>query len=161
MGGMAEPAIARAARLGDGFLSTGGIGHDVYVNALATPSEGAIVAGNWAIIASDPESEAARLGEHVLYQTNQYVSWGAFGPPDEVPLFPDAQSAIRDGLYELWDADSAVTHLTQMLEDYPQIIDVHFWAQFPGEPVESGSERIAYIAEQVLPAVRKNLAASN
>jgi alkanesulfonate monooxygenase SsuD/methylene tetrahydromethanopterin reductase-like flavin-dependent oxidoreductase (luciferase family) len=29
MGGISEPAIARAARLGDGFLSTGGIGHDV------------------------------------------------------------------------------------------------------------------------------------
>ena len=157
MGGMAEPAIERAARLGDGFLSTGGIGHDVYVHALSTPSEGAICAGNWAIIAADPEREAVNLGEHVLYQTNQYVSWGAFGPPDEVPLFPDAESAIRGGLYELWDADLAVTHLTQMLQDYPQIIDVHFWAQFPGEPVESGSRRIEYVAEHVLPAVRAKL----
>ena len=34
MGGMVEPAIARAARLGDGFLSTGGIGHDLYIDAL-------------------------------------------------------------------------------------------------------------------------------
>jgi hypothetical protein len=72
-------------------------------------------------------------------------------------LFPDAESAIRGGLYELWDADLAVTHLTQMLQDYPQIIDVHFWAQFPGEPVESGSRRIEYIAEHVLPAVRAKL----
>ncbi len=161
MGGMAEPAILRAARLGDGFLSTGGIGHDVYVEALSTPSEGAICAGSWAIIAADPEGEAAKIGDHVLYQTNQYVSWGAFGPPDEVPLFPDAQSAIRDGLYELWDANLAVTHLTKMLEEYPQIIDVHFWAQFPGEPVESGSRRIEYIARHVLPAVRRNLAVSS
>ena len=89
------------------------------------------------------------------------MSWGAFGPQDEVPLFPDAQSAIRDGLYELWDANLAVTHLTKMLEDYPQIIDVHFWAQFPGEPVESGSRRIEYIARHVLPAVRRNLAVSS
>jgi alkanesulfonate monooxygenase SsuD/methylene tetrahydromethanopterin reductase-like flavin-dependent oxidoreductase (luciferase family) len=158
MGGMSPPAIERAARLGDGFLSTGGIGHDVYVDALAKPSQGAICAGNWAIISADPEREAAHVGEHVLYQTNQYVSWGAFGPPDEVPAFPDAQSAIRDGLYELWDAQLAISSLTEMLREYPQIVDVHFWAQFPGESVASGSRRIEYIANQVLPVVRKNLA---
>ena len=81
MGGMAPPAIARAARLGDGFLSTGGIGHDLYAEALADQgkprSAGAICAGNWSIVAPDPEAEAARIGEHVLYQTNQYISLGA------------------------------------------------------------------------------------
>jgi len=158
MGGMAEPAIARAARMGDGFLSTGGIGHDLYVQALEDQgkprSTGAICAGNWAIIAEDPEAEAARIGDYVLYQTNQYVSWGAFGPPDQVPQFPDAESAIRDGLYELWDAEQAVAGLVDMLKAYPEIIDVHFWAQFPGESVESGSRRIEYIASKVLPRVR-------
>ena len=159
MGGMAPPAIERAARLGDGFLSTGGIGHDTYVEALDDPASGAICAGHWAIISADPEAEAARVGEHVLYQTNEYVSWGAFGPPEDVPLFPDADSALRDGLYELWDADLAVTELTALLERYPQIVDVHFWAQFPGESVESGSRRIEYIARNVLPRVRSNIAA--
>ncbi len=158
MGGMAEPAIARAARLGDGFLSTGGIGHDVYVQALQAAGkdrrQGAICAGNWAIIAEDPEAEAAAVGDYALYQTNQYVSWGAFGPPDQVPLFPDAASAIKEGFYELWDADQAVAGLTEMLNTYPEIIDVHFWAQFPGESVDSGSRRLEYIAKQVLPRVR-------
>jgi alkanesulfonate monooxygenase SsuD/methylene tetrahydromethanopterin reductase-like flavin-dependent oxidoreductase (luciferase family) len=158
MGGMAEPAIARAARLGDGFLSTGGIGHDVYVKALeANGRSGAICAGHWGIIAADPQAEAAKVGPHVLYQINQYVSWGAFGPPDQVPLFPDAPSAIRDGLYELLDGDAAVASLTKMLNDYPQIVDVHFWAQFPGESVDSGSARIEYIARHVLPRVRANI----
>ena len=161
MGGMAEPAIERAARIGDGFLSTGGIGHDIYVAALEKvgkqPEDGAIFAGHWGIIAEDPEAEAANVGEYALYQTNQYVSWGAFGPPDEVPQFPDAQSALRDGLYELHDGASAVEALTNLLTEYPQIKDVHFWAQFPGEPVESGSRRIEYIANQVLPQVRENI----
>jgi hypothetical protein len=44
-----------------------------------------------------------------------------------------------------------------MLRDFPEIVDVHFWAQFPGEPVDSGSARIEYIARQVLPRVRENL----
>ena len=161
MGGMAEPAIARAARIGDGFLSTGGIGHDLYIKALQEQgkdrSAGVICAGNWMIVAPDPEAEAARIGKHVLYQTNQYISWGAFGPPESVPLFPDAKSAIEGGLYELCDADGAAANLTRMLIDYPEIADVHFWAQFPGEPVESGSRRIEYLASEVLPKVRRDL----
>jgi len=167
MGGMSEPAIARAARLGDGFLSTGGIGHDLYVAAIQDeaakknqeqpPTKGAICAGNWGIIAEDPEAEAAKIADFVLYQANQYVAWGAFGPPDQVPLFADADSAIREGLYELWDADQAVESLVEMLRDYPEIIDVHFWAQFPGESVESGSRRMEYIARQVLPRVREQI----
>jgi alkanesulfonate monooxygenase SsuD/methylene tetrahydromethanopterin reductase-like flavin-dependent oxidoreductase (luciferase family) len=162
MGGMAEPAIARAARLGDGFLSTGGIGHDVYVRALAAAgkprSAGAICAGHWAIIAADPEREAAKLAGPVLYQTNSYIEWGAFGPPDQVPRFQDAASALRDGLYQLWDVEQAVVGLTAMLREYPEIIDVHFWAQFPGEPIESGSARMELIARSVLPRVRRALA---
>lgn len=161
IGGMAEPAIDRAARIGDGFLSTGGIGHDLYLDGLAKagkrPEDGAIFAGNWAIISDDPEREAARVGDHVLYQVNEYVKWGAFGPPDEVPLFPDAPTAIENGLYELWTADQAVENLTALLTAYPQVKDVHFWAQFPGEPVSSGSARLEYIAQEVLPRVRAAL----
>ncbi len=162
MGGMAEPAIARAARLGDGFLSTGGIGHDLYVKALDAAgkprSAGAIAAGHWAIVAADPEREAAKLAGPVLYQSNTYIQWGAFGPPDQVPPFADAKAAIRDGLYQLWDAEQAVAGLTAMLRETPEIVDVHFWAQFPGEPIESGSARMEYLARHVLPRVRAAIA---
>ena len=131
---------------------------DVYVEALKnngkSPEEGNIILGCWAIIAEDPEAEAANVGEHVLYQSNEYIRWGAFGPPDQTPLFPDARSAIDNGLYELWDADMAVEKLSAMIETYPMISDIHFWAQFPGESVESGNRRLNYIAEKVLPRLK-------
>jgi len=158
IGGMTGPAIDRAARIGDGFLSTGGIGHDEYLASLARlgrdPADGRIFAGHWAIIAPDPEAEAERIGAHVLYQSNQYIEWGAFGPPDQTPRFESSRQAIDGGLYELWDAEMAVRHLSAMLERYPQIQDVHFWAQFPGEPVASGTRRMEYIADKVLPRLR-------
>jgi hypothetical protein len=93
----------------------------------------------------------------VLHQANEYVAWGAFGPPDRVPLLSDAASALRDGLYALYDADGAVAELTRLLREWPEIVDVHFWAQFPGEPVAQGSARIEYLARQVLPRVRESL----
>jgi len=158
LGGMAPPAIERAARIADGFLSTGSIGLDDYCEALhrlgKAPGEGKIVLGNWAIIAEDPEREAARIGEHVLYQANEYIKWGAFGPPEQTPLFEDARSAIQNGLYELWDADMAVSKLRELVKSYPRISDIHFWAQFPGESVDSGNVRMHYIAEKVLPRLR-------
>ena len=161
LGGMAEPAIDRAARIADGFLSTGGIGNDVYVQCLERhdkrPEDGVIIAGHWALISDDPEREAAIVGPHALYQSNQYIEWGAFGSPETTPRFPDAATALQMGLYELWDADTAVAKLTELLRSYPQIRDVHFWAQLPGEPVASGQRRIEYMARHVLPRVRATL----
>ncbi len=158
LGGMAEPAIERAARIGDGFLCTGGIGLDIYAEALTkvgkSPAEGNAVLGCWAIIAEDPEAEAAKVGEHVLYHINEYISWGAFGPPDEVPLFETVDAAIENGLYELWDADMAVANLSALVQQYPMISDIHFWAQFPGESLDAGDARMNYIAEKVLPRLR-------
>lgn len=158
VGGMTEPAIARAARIGDGFLSTGGIGHDEYLAAVAglgnDPAAARIFAGHWAIIAEDPQAELERIGPHVLYQTNQYIEWGAFGPPDQTPRFRTPRDAVEGGLYTLWTADDAVRNLGELLSRYPQIEDLHFWAQFPGESVESGTRRMEYIAEKVLPRLR-------
>ena len=155
LGGMVPPAIERAARIADGFLSTGGIGMDIYNEALEKQgkkiTEGDIILGCWAIISDDPEKEAAEIAPHVLYQINEYIKWGAFGPPDEVPLFEDVSSAIENGLYELWDAEMAVSELTKLSKIYPNIKDIHFWAQFPGEALESGNRRLNYIAEKVLP----------
>jgi alkanesulfonate monooxygenase SsuD/methylene tetrahydromethanopterin reductase-like flavin-dependent oxidoreductase (luciferase family) len=163
LGGMVEPAIDRAARIADGFLSTGGIGNDVYVKCLEKngkrPEDGVIVAGHWGVISPDPEREAAIIGPHALYQSNQYIEWGAFGPPETTPRFPDEKTALQMGLYELWDADTAVARLTELLRTYPQIRDVHFWAQFPGEPVASGQRRVEYTAKHVLPRVRAALGA--
>lgn len=161
VGGMSDVAIERVARIADGFLSTQNAHHATYLDAIRRHrgdlDEAAIYAGQWAIIADDPEREWARIGDHALYQLNEYVAWGAFGPPDQVPQFPDRAAIVAGGAYQLWDPETAVRELTALLAGTPEIRDVHFWAQLPGEPVDSGSARIELLATKVVPAVRAAL----
>ena len=90
----------------------------------------------------------------MLHQSNEYICWGAFGPPDQTPLFRDVTAAIKNGLYELWDADMAVRELSTLTEQYPMISDIDFWAQFPRESAQAGDRRMTYIADKVLPRLR-------
>jgi alkanesulfonate monooxygenase SsuD/methylene tetrahydromethanopterin reductase-like flavin-dependent oxidoreductase (luciferase family) len=163
LGAMAEPAIDRAARIGDGFLSTLSIGHDLYVAGLEKAgkkaTEGSICAGQWVVIDADPEATWARIGDHALYQLNQYIEWGAFGPPSEVPLFESKEQIAENGPYQLWDGPTAVEKLTELLTDVPLIEDVLLWAQLPGESIESGSKRIEFVARHVIPEVTRRLSA--
>ena len=122
--------------------------------------DGVIVAGHWAIIAEDPEREAAIVGPHALYQMNQYIEWGAFGPPASTPRFPDAKAALTQAPVPARGcATRPSSSLVELLKKYPQIKDLHFWAQLPGEPVASGQRRLEYIASKVLPRVRQALQA--
>ncbi|MEE2032668.1 LLM class flavin-dependent oxidoreductase [Rhodococcus chondri] len=163
VGAMAEQAIERVARIGDGYLSTQNAHHEMYLDALErvgrSRDEGRIYAGQWAVVADDPEREWARIGEHALYQINGYIEMGAFGPPDSIPRFGTPQDLVDGGAFTLWDVDTAVTELTALLVSRPQIKDVHFWAQLPGEPVDSGSARIELLTSKVVPQVRAAVAA--
>jgi hypothetical protein len=157
VGAMADPAIDRVARIADGFLSTQNHHHEIYLDALerhGTPrTQGRIYAGQWALIAEDPEREWAEIGPLVLEQLNTYISWGAFGPPESTPRFADPDQIVAAGAFALWDPATAVEELTAMLT-------ARFWAQLPGESVDHGSRRVELLARRVAPAVRERLAAA-
>lgn len=157
IGGMNAPSIDRAARLGDGFLSTQNAHQPEYLEALARHGKdvanAAIHAGQWVVIDEDPERTWAQIGDHALYQLNEYITWGAFGPPDQVPRFPDRDAIVAGGGFQLWDGPTAVRELVALVRERPQIKDLYFWAQLPGEPVESGSARMQYFMDKVAPQV--------
>jgi alkanesulfonate monooxygenase SsuD/methylene tetrahydromethanopterin reductase-like flavin-dependent oxidoreductase (luciferase family) len=163
MGGMSEPSIDRAARLGDGFLSTQNEHIPVYLEALRRHGIDAgqisIHAGQWVIIDDDPERTWDRIGEHALYQLNNYIAWGGFGPPDQIPLFPDKEAIVAGGGFQLWDGPTAVREIVKLAREFPQIEDIFFWAQLVGEPVESGSARQEFFAREVAPKVLSELSA--
>jgi hypothetical protein len=161
IGAVAPAGIERAARLGDGVITLSNASFDTYLDALVANGrpleDGNIYASQWVVLAEDPEKEWNRIGENVLYQVNKYIEWGSFegsGVPDHF----DAPDDLLDfGIYQLWDAPKAVDELVSLARRYPQVRDYHFWAQFPGETVESGSARIQYIADNVIPQVTSQL----
>ena len=117
-----------------------------------------VYAGCWGIVTDDPDAEFAALGPHLQYQMNEYIRMGADAfDGAEAPLFETPRDAVDNGFYEFWTPDEAVTKILALLESYPQIVDLHFWAQFPGESIESGSRRIKNLATKVLPEVRSRL----
>jgi alkanesulfonate monooxygenase SsuD/methylene tetrahydromethanopterin reductase-like flavin-dependent oxidoreductase (luciferase family) len=160
IGGQSEPGIDRAARLGDGVITLANAHCEWYMDSIGRygkdPDEAAIYASQWSIVADDPERVWSQISEHVRYQLNKYIEWGSFEGPGQPTSFPDAQSVLDSGFYRLMDASMAVDELVELARAYP-IKDLHYWAQFPGESIESGSERIQYLADKVIPEVTSRL----
>jgi alkanesulfonate monooxygenase SsuD/methylene tetrahydromethanopterin reductase-like flavin-dependent oxidoreductase (luciferase family) len=161
IGAQSPVGIDRAARAGDGVITLSNDHWQVYLDALERHGRdvnaGRIYASQWTIVAEDPERVWAQVGENVLYQMNKYIEWGSFEGPDQPLQYADSQAVLDAGAYRLMDASMAVDELVSLATDYPQIRDFHYWAQFPGESIESGSERIQYMADNVIPAVTEKL----
>jgi hypothetical protein len=94
------------------------------------------------------------VGDHALYQINKYASWGAFPKP-----FADRDELRASGVWQCFDAARAVDEIVKLVEEYPQLEDMHLFAALPGESMETATPRLRYIGEHVLPEARKRLAA--
>lgn len=154
LGGTVPAALDRAARLGDGFLAS--VNEEVvgYLEALerngidpATKGTGRTA---WAIVDPDPEKALAELGPYMLHQVNGYVDFGFL----EMPYFERPEQLVEAGFYTIVDAAGAVDYFRQAGADGVQ--EIQLFAQIPGEPVASGSERLRYVSEQVIPKFSAN-----
>jgi len=152
LGGTAAPALERAARLGDGFLAS--VDDEVvgYLDAcerLGVPAaERRTCRTAWAVIDEDPEAALHRLGPYMLHQVNGYVDFGFL----KMPYFEDPQQLVDAGFYTMRDAAGAVDYFTASAA--AGVREIHLFAQIPGEPVESGSARLRYVSDQVIPHFR-------
>ena len=121
--------------------------------------EARIYASQWVIVAEDPEKVWAEgVGERALFQINEYIAWGSFEGPDQPAQFDSPQALLDAGIYRLMDASLRSRTWWRSRTACPQVRDFHYWAQLPGETVESGSERVQYLADKVIPEVTRRLA---
>jgi alkanesulfonate monooxygenase SsuD/methylene tetrahydromethanopterin reductase-like flavin-dependent oxidoreductase (luciferase family) len=93
--------------------------------------------------------------------------------PSSLPLYADALERAghtrTDGaiagtpvwwvIAECFDADRAIEEIVALVEEFPQLNDIHVFAGLPGESMDTATPRLRYIGENVLPEVRKRLAA--
>jgi alkanesulfonate monooxygenase SsuD/methylene tetrahydromethanopterin reductase-like flavin-dependent oxidoreductase (luciferase family) len=156
IGATSPPGMARAARLGDGFMSAFNGNIRQYLAAAQEADSGTdipIFAAQQAIVAEDPEREWATVGPFALGHVNQNL------PADRRLAHPD--EALAQKLIGLWDGPTAVERILTLLDRYPTIEDVHFIATSgPGEALDHTRPRLQYLAEKVLPRVRERLQSS-
>jgi len=163
VGAQSEVGVRRAARLADGVITLANDHCAWHMDGIAEygrdPVQARIYASQWSIVAEDPERVWSQIGKHVCYQLNKYIEWGSFESPGQPTNFPTTQSVLDAGCHWLMDASTAVDDLVSLVTAYPQVRNLHYWAQFPGESVGSGSERIQYFADKVIPRVAEKLGA--
>lgn len=150
IGGTATVALERAARKGDGFMASTDdevVGYRAARERLGLDPAAPGVASRtfWMLVDEDPERALAELGPYMLYQVNKYIDFGFL----KIEPYTDPAALVRDGFYVFADADGAIDVLRAAGE--AGVDEAHFFSVLPGEPVESGSRRLEYIANKVLP----------
>lgn len=158
MGGFAQPAIERAARLADGFLEFDPGTSAKYFDACAAlgrqPEKQKLNVTYWAIIADDPERAFALAGDHWLHLVNQYILRDAYAgrTPPLVTPYDDPKKALADGLVMLADGPEAIKIFNADVDK--GAIDINLVTMMPGEPVDQVAERLQYLNDHVIPHVK-------
>lgn len=153
LGGTAPVTLERAARLGDGFMASTDeevIGYrQARAAAGADPAAPDVASRTiWMVVDEDPERALRELGPYMLWQVNKYIDFGFL----KTEPYTDAAQLVADGFYSFVDAEGAVDVLRASGD--AGVDEVHFFAVLPGEPVESGTRRLDYIAREVIPRTR-------
>ncbi|WP_340316000.1 LLM class flavin-dependent oxidoreductase [Rhizorhabdus argentea] len=158
MGGVSEPAIRRAALIGDGFLSSNNEHVRIYADALKDYGRtGTVIAAQVALIAEDPERAVAELEQYALNYVNTYVERGFV----QHSRFEKIQEAVDLDIYRIWDGAKAVSEIVEAVTANPVIEEVVFVASSgPGEPIASTYPRTQYLMDYVVPEIRKRVGSS-
>jgi alkanesulfonate monooxygenase SsuD/methylene tetrahydromethanopterin reductase-like flavin-dependent oxidoreductase (luciferase family) len=150
IGGTHPAALDRAARLGDGFLASTNDEVVGYLKACVrngVPHERRRTCRTaWAVVDEDPDRALRELGPHMLHQVNEYIEYGFL----KMPRFEDPQVLVEMGFYVFVDAAGAIEYFDAAAAAGVQ--EIHLFGVLPGEPVESGTRRLKYVAEHVVPA---------
>ncbi len=160
MGGFTPPAIRRAARLADGFISIGPIRPlvDLYrqeLAALGRVPEDYEVAGGfaWLLVTRDPARRWREACDHFLYQINLYAEW--FG---EVGMGVAAYARSAEDLQHqgvlIVTPEQAIEKIRAYVADN-LITRFYGWTVPPGLPPEWCDEHLELMATAVMPAVRR------
>jgi alkanesulfonate monooxygenase SsuD/methylene tetrahydromethanopterin reductase-like flavin-dependent oxidoreductase (luciferase family) len=159
VGGFSEPAVRRAARLGDAYISTGPIAPlaAIYRDELRRlgkdPDAHEVAAGvTWLLVARDPEKRWREAEAHFLYQINLYAQWfGEAGMQIAAVAKSRADLANRGAM--IVSAEQAGEAIQKYLAEQ-RITRFYGWTLPPGLPPEWADEHLELMAREVIPRFR-------
>jgi probable F420-dependent oxidoreductase len=161
VGGFGPAAVARAARLGDGYIGTGPMKPlvDAYLaelRALGKDASKPRLAGGhfWLIVSNDPEKTWREVSPHIRYQITMYNDWlGKAGQGGLFPEVPDDAALEASGLLEVLTPEDAVRAIEAYAAEVP-IERYYTWTIPPGFPVKRMNEHLELFAKKVMPHFR-------
>ena len=154
IGGFAEAAVRRAARLGDGLLAAANViptfleewraqnrGPDPERIAISLP---------WALIAEDPDAAWAEIGPAILYQSQNYARWFAAAGQPRFPSVPESVDAIRAARPDVVVTPERAREIVETMAATIPASHFYWWAVPPGVAPEATYASIELFARAVL-----------
>jgi alkanesulfonate monooxygenase SsuD/methylene tetrahydromethanopterin reductase-like flavin-dependent oxidoreductase (luciferase family) len=171
VGGLAEPAIDRSARLADGHFAYAFLDPEQEFARLwndrlrpalerhgrdvdAFRFSAAVVL--WA--SDDAEREwRETVGPAFLYQQRKYAEWDAGEERAEGYLEGDPELTDLDAVRErmLVGTPESIAERLAALHDASRLDELVFWARLPGVPHDMAAAHLERLAERVLPVLRR------
>lgn len=159
VGGFADAAARRAARLADGYIGTGDMVHQarVYREELARlgRADQARLAGGhfWLIVAKDPERTFRTVAPHVRYQIEVYNQWLAEAGQALFPPIANEEALRELGILLVMSPQQAVDAIAAY-QAATGIERYYTWTIPPGYATERMNEHLALFAAEVMPHFR-------
>jgi alkanesulfonate monooxygenase SsuD/methylene tetrahydromethanopterin reductase-like flavin-dependent oxidoreductase (luciferase family) len=161
IGASADPAIDRAGRMADGFLTSAAWGTGNIVTyrkvreALArhgrAEEDFPYVASGVLYVHEDSERARSEVAPAIAYQRSRYAEWGTDrGEPKPEPIRPKDLAWER---YFVGSPDELTEDLTKLHAEAPYD-HFCFWARLPGITHEQALKSMRLFASEVAPRVR-------
>jgi alkanesulfonate monooxygenase SsuD/methylene tetrahydromethanopterin reductase-like flavin-dependent oxidoreductase (luciferase family) len=160
IGAFAEPAIDRAARMGDGFLASAGGGafvrtyrkvREALVRHGRADEDFPYVASGVAYVHEDSEQARSDVASVIAYQRSRYAESGTDrGEPKPEPIRPEDLPWER---YFVGNPEEVGEGLTWLHEEAPYD-HFCFWGRLPGLTHEQALANVRLFASEVAPRVR-------
>jgi len=159
VGGFSEPAVRRAARLGDAYIAIGAMAPfcDVFRQELEThgknPADHEIAGGYmWLHVSRDPEARWREVEKHFSYQLGCYAKWFSdAGMEFFTP--PKSRSDLEEQNFCITTPDDAAERI-RAYQTETGVTRFYTWAVPPGLPPSWSDEHIELMAKEVIPAFR-------
>ncbi|MBI5947985.1 MAG: LLM class flavin-dependent oxidoreductase [Chloroflexi bacterium] len=154
MGGFAEPAIRRAARIGDGLLAAANV-IPAYLDELEKQGKGAVprriaLSLPWALIAEDPDAAWAKAAPHLLHRAQNYARWFTDAGMGLFDSIPTSAEEIRARTPDIVVTPARAVEIVERVVRELPVTNLYWWGIPPGMAPRETYESLELFARHVL-----------